>query len=459
MPDTKTQWQQGLATVTGPDGTFTVSKEDLPGFLSKGFSVSTGAQQQEMQTSGFNFGGTPEQTIGSMYGDDAQSNLLASYGTTPPSESDVYKSTIDQFQGEIDALTSLYAKKKSEITAQMGRTSEQQLGTQRALLASSGMIGQVGGMGEKSRLQTAQAEALTGATGLIEAELQSKISGIRSGARTMAQGIFDKKVSDYRLGQKAILENIANRSKVKADAISEQIKVAIASGWDLSLPENAQDLSDSFNEGGLSVSLKEIQDAYTLQKQEADVATAEAETKATKEAADLEKTQLANEKARYELENPGVKTNTKEFNGRIILYNTQTGETIKDLGGAEDKDTDGPEERLSVNEIKQYQKDYKDADIRIGDTYEIIQNKIDYGNIVSQGFSLDEAKEIIESNTPPKWFIDDTSKEYQMSISPDVMQNLWENYRNAILGGTQDTTPADTTGETSYDNLKAKYTQ
>jgi len=210
-------------------------------------------------------------------------------------------------------------------------------------------------------------------------------------------------------------------------------------------------LVDSFYEGGLSVSLKEIQDAYTLQKQEADVATAEAETKATKEAADLEKTQLANEKARYELENPEAVLRSVQGG----LYDTTNNKWV--VGSKEE--TIEIEEKLSVNEIKQYQEDYPDSDIRIGDTYETIQNKIDYGNIVSQGFSLDEAKEIIESNTPPKWFIDDTSKEYQMSISPDVMQNLWENYRNAILGGTQDTTPADTTGETSYDNLKAKYTQ
>ena len=403
----------------------------------------------------------PEQDFGSMYGDDyntTQQNLLASYGTEAPSESDVYKSTIDQFQGEIDALTSLYAKKKSEITAQMGRTSEQQLGTQRALQAGAGMLGQVGGAGEKSRLQTAQAEALTGATGLIEAELQSKISGIRSGARTMAQGIYDKKVTDYRSGQKAILDNIANRTKVKTDAVSEQIKVALASGWDLSLPENAQQLVDSFYEGGLSVSLKEIQDAYTLQKQEADVAGAEATAEAKKEAADLSYKEAQTAKLKYETENPDVNTKLDDSTGKLLLINTDTGSIIKDYGAVKEKVTPVKVEYLSSTEIKDFKEEYPEAGIKIGDTREEVNEKIKYGSIVSQGFSLDEAKEIRESNTPPKWFIEDTTREYQQTLIPSVLQDLWDNYRNSISGGSQTTATLPAEG-TSFENLKAEFTQ
>lgn len=350
--------------VQTPDGTFNIQEGDLANWKSSWGDQLKVLGRVDVDENRNLIGLSPytsptaEPPLGQVLGLDpeaekARQALLASYPQAPPVETDIYKSTLDKFQAQIDALNTLYAQKKADISAQYAKEGERQLGTQRALLAGAGMLGQVSGAAEKTMLKERQVEAEKGAVGLAEAELQSKIETIRSSAQTLAQSIYDKKLEDYRSGQKAILENIANRATVKSSAISKQVQDALAVNWDLSNADNAKTLSDSFKAGGLDVSPNEIIAEYKRQKVEYDKQQKEQKAKEEKEVAELAYKQAQTAKLEYDTAHPKIDTELDDRTGRLLLINKDTGATIKDLGAVIKKPTETEklkEARITMNQ-------------------------------------------------------------------------------------------------------------
>ena len=104
MPDTKTQWETGFATVTGPDGTFTVSKADLPNYTGRGFKVSSGKQQEEISASGFSLGDTATKVP--RYGGQIE-DYYSGLDTTAPTateEETIREQKRKDVQAQIDAI-------------------------------------------------------------------------------------------------------------------------------------------------------------------------------------------------------------------------------------------------------------------------------------------------------------------------------------------------------------------
>ncbi len=264
---------------------------------------------------------------------DAQGN----YVYTAPSQSDIYNKTLDQFQAQIDALDRLYATKKAEMTTQLATKSTGEIGSQRAIMAGAGMLGQVSGMAQKSNLQTEQEARLKTAEEGLSAELGAKKEALYGNVRTMAQNEYNTKMNAYTGGINTVLEYLKNQTANKQTNVSNLVKTAILNGIDLSNPKDEWLVKYA---EGLNVPASQIVLEYTTQKTAFDAEQLKAQQEAEKAQVALEKTQsetaqnlAQTAQLEYERTHPNIKTDSyTDANGNLILYNVETGNVIKNLG-------------------------------------------------------------------------------------------------------------------------------
>lgn len=114
-----------------------------------------------------------------------------------------------------------------------------------------------------------------------------------------------------------------------------------------------------------------------------------------------------------------------------------------------------PEKLLSASEIKRLQALYPDSGIDFGDTQSSAVDKISGGvkGLVEQGFSPEQAIDIVESDTAPDWFRSVAEEDYQMSFLPEALDDLWNQLRIKLLG-TKITEATETTGEKEKSDLE-----
>lgn len=190
---------------------------------------------------------------------DAQGN----YVYTAPSQSDIYNKTLDQFQAQIDALDRLYATKKAEMTTQLATKSTGEIGSQRAIMAGAGMLGQVSGMAQKSNLQTEQEARLKTAEEGLSAELGAKKEALYGNVRTMAQNEYNNRISVYSQGIEKTLQYLKDRTATKSTNVSNIVRTAILNNIPLDNPKDEW-LSRYSQELGVPVS--QIVEEYNTQK-------------------------------------------------------------------------------------------------------------------------------------------------------------------------------------------------
>ncbi|MDP3142393.1 MAG: hypothetical protein Q8N14_00380, partial [Candidatus Omnitrophota bacterium] len=66
------------------------------------------------------------------------------------------------------------------------------------------------------------------------------------------------------------------------------------------------------------------------------------------------------------------------------------------------------------------------------------------------GFTQTQVNDIFKSTNPPKWFMDQAQKEYQMSFAGDKMSKLWKEYTDAMKKKAEG---AASGGGSDWDNL------
>ena len=98
-----------------------------------------------------------------------------------PDEATIKADTLTKFQDEIDALETAATSKKAELARTLGEKATGQLGTQRALLAGSGMLGQGPGNQLFTDIDVAEANAIdTAITNYKSTEKQNAINNMLS---------------------------------------------------------------------------------------------------------------------------------------------------------------------------------------------------------------------------------------------------------------------------------------
>lgn len=237
---------------------------------------------------------------------DAEEKAQSIYPTETPDAEKIRTDTLARFQSEIDALNVAAAQKKAELASTLGEKAKGQLGTQRALLAGSGMLGQVSGAAQKSNLETAQAQELKAGQEAIDALYAEKIAALRGQARDEASKELEAKQKAYAEGATSLVDYLKNKQTRKTTSINSVVKTALLNGIDLSSPDAVAELAKT-----MGVSAQSIIDAYKTGKSDYDTQQAEAQAKVDKEAAELAKTQAET----YKLQHP--EANVKEVGGGL----------------------------------------------------------------------------------------------------------------------------------------------
>lgn len=222
----------------------------------------------------------------------AQEARLAEMQTEKPDEAKIRADALSALQSEIDALDRLYAQKRADITREYTQKGVRRVGSQRALLAGAGMIGQVSGEAQKADLESANLAELTAAQNVVDVELQDRKAALLKEARTSAKEDYDKKLKAYSEGADAKIENIKTRITRKSSAIDKAVKNALLNGIDLSAKDSSylEGLAKAMSEADYKVSANEILNVYTTEKKAYDAEQAKATAAKTK--SDLEAKKL-----------------------------------------------------------------------------------------------------------------------------------------------------------------------
>jgi len=354
----------------GKSGAFTISLEDY----------NSQAESTE-PTIGETFSGVVTESDAEKSARENRSNILQTSATQEIDEDAIRQRTTDNFQAEIDALEKVFNEKKRVE----GIAGEGRLGESGAIQARRGLLGSDFGatQTESTRgFNTSKQDAITADKTLALSNIYNKI-------RASADSEINAKKLAKEAGSSNYLAFIRDTDKRKAGYVSATIKNFISSG-------NAPTDEDYNNIAGtLGVNVDNVKTAYkeqfdaqevARQTQEALTKKTELETRETEagiskteaealklraEAGDVEAqktldqdkqiTDLAEEGWDY-VETPSerdelitlgyrtlevgertyaklpvadeIDTKITTAGGRTLLINTQTGETVKDLGGA-----------------------------------------------------------------------------------------------------------------------------
>lgn len=235
---------------------------------------------------------------------EAQYRMIQDSASYNPDVDDpiIRAKAISSVQSEIDALNKAAAEQKAEIARRLGIQSTGELGNQRALLAGSGMLGQVSGAAEKSNLMTAQEERLQGYHRQVDIATSSAISALMAEARRSANEEILAKKTAYSESPQAIIDYLTTKKERTAERISSIVSKALLNNIDLSDASLVKNLALSMN-----VNSSDLSNAYKSAKAEQDALNAEAEAQAQKEAIEQEKILAETLKLKaeaYKLKNP-----------------------------------------------------------------------------------------------------------------------------------------------------------
>jgi hypothetical protein len=209
----------------------------------------------------------------------ANKAIADSYPTNAPDLEKERTDAMSQFQAQIDALNRVYAEQKALVS----RGNDVRSGTERALLAKSGMIGQVSGAAETAGVDATNTQAL----GAVDTDYQTKSTNLLAQAQKLATDNYNAKLDAYRTGKTATVNYLKGQEATSGAAVDAIVKSAIVQGIDLSTADKVSGLLSKMTQGGLSVDSNQIINAYNTAKQTADAAkttAAAATAKAAKDA-------------------------------------------------------------------------------------------------------------------------------------------------------------------------------
>lgn len=244
-----------------------------------------------------------------------------------PYDPDKIKSdTIAGFQNQIDALKQVYSQKLADAHAQgLNRLGQASVGQSRAGLIGSGSAGQ--------QNDTIQSDN-NSIEGGITAEENSAIAGINSTAQTAANDAADKALAAKNSGINAYTASINAKAATTKDLITKTAQNILAGGLsDATLtPDFFNQVAQNFSNSGYTVTGADLKAAYAAAKtakDASDAATAKAGQTTLSEGQSIvgpDGKVVASVAPKQETE---IRDNV---NGRTVLVDKATGETIKDLG-------------------------------------------------------------------------------------------------------------------------------
>lgn len=217
---------------------------------------------------------------GGYYTKDASGNYIR--GAEPTEEGARTKAT-NLFQAEVDALNAEKAAARQRLSEYYKPIAEQRLGAQRALLASSGMLGQVSGQTQKTKLEKANASELDTAIAGSDAQYNAKIASLFTNIRQEASKIYDEQLKAYSGKANDLITFLGNRTKLRDEGINNSVKQALALGIDLEKDTSALDgIIQGFKDSGISITKQGVLSAYKTAKTTADAETAKAQAEQMK---------------------------------------------------------------------------------------------------------------------------------------------------------------------------------
>lgn len=121
-----------------------------------------------------------------------------------------------------------------------------------------------------------------------------------------------------------------------------------------------------------------------------------------------------------------VPTKTVNIGGRELMINSDTGETIKDLGPAGKTGTGGAGNTLTLSEATTN-----------GLPLEMV------------GMAESDVAKDLSSNTPPSWFKTKIESENKQSMAPDALTKLWTTFKGQFVSSKGTLTKPKTTSTSS----------
>ena len=365
---------------------------------------------------------------------DYYNTLTPEYGqqTTAQAEADVMK----KFQQEIDALEAERVAARGRIVSQYGQIGEARQGTSTAIQARRGLVGSTFGSQQKSEMATQTQREQDAALAYSSAQYSERKSTLMGNVRTAQADEAKLRLEASQLGSQAKIEEIRGRKTRQDERVSNTIKNLLSMEADTEDEELMNEVAE-----GLGISVKDLMSKYEGVKAEAEQEAEKLELERQKTQAEIDKlgrTTLSPGQKLYDSEGnlvaegegktvtlsegqilydtngeiiamgqPKANTKTVVANGRTLLIDERTGETIKDLGSAYKPSSSS----TKTPKIVQWSQQNERAGI--------------------VGRPQEEIDEIMNNPTAPQWFNDQAPELYQMS--KDNWQTEWEEIRNPIL--------------------------
>lgn len=218
----------------------------------------------------------------------AQNAASSGYTAGKPTQTDAYTTALNDYQDQIDAINSLYATKRAEVTKQYTQLENQRLGSEGALLANTGMAGTTFGTSKTAELGIANTNELQSAQDKVDAEKAAAVAQIMGNVRAQASQDYQTKLTAYTSGADKTLQYLkdsATRNDTNATQVSQN---AILKGLDLSDPSNFGIVQQIAQTMGVDPSF--IIDKYKAAKVSYDESQKKVKQDTDKAAADLAKT-------------------------------------------------------------------------------------------------------------------------------------------------------------------------
>jgi len=218
---------------------------------------------------------------------DANGNIL-----NAPTQSDIYSSTLKNFQPQIDALNIAKAQAEANVRSTYAPIEANRVGSNIAQQGRGGELGSNVGSAQTDTINTANANELTGALGASDAKYQDQINTILTGVNSDATTAYNAKLTAYtKSANDASNFKLTVAPGLANTAAQNAAQAAITSGIDLTDPAAltkwANSVAQTYTQGsGIPLDPNAVISAYkTVQ------ATAQAATDAKNKAiADLANT-------------------------------------------------------------------------------------------------------------------------------------------------------------------------
>lgn len=272
---------------------------------------------------------------------DAETNAYQATQTqtTAPNEQEIMAQQTARFQSEIDALDRLFATKRSELNAMYGEKAERRVGSQSALLASAGMLGQVSGEAQRSDLDTANMNESNAAINLVDDELRVAKNNIFSKIREEVSKDLIAKRDAYTKGADATVEYLKGKAERKNSKISIAVKNALLNNIDLSTDNEY--LKSLAKETGIDVSefinaYKEAKIIYDNEQKKAQQAQAKLDLETRKTLAEIGKDEVSIQQSLAAIAKTKAQT-SKLYSDAVANKNDGTTKFLKDIQSYQDK--------------------------------------------------------------------------------------------------------------------------